>query len=411
MGEYRRALNAERAMIVYLDSQDYSHLAAPPRGKEEFFASLSTALKKLVDRGDIEIRYSAIHISEMAHVTATAMKFSVPRTEILKEFCRGKCMRYWQFVAEEEVLSNFKSAEIIATNDNDQWFETDMAAIGDLADHFKKELQGTLQQRGANRKMRRRANAFNVGRYLTDTKHGKILIENLVQSLNERFSLAKPISVQVMREYASGSVGTKKFQDHVRGLMFDPVVLMAQLTPEFDTEGKLPRIVRDQGKDFIEKLNPNLEKIAAIVPTFSRGPGSEPLWEKIHSFPSELTLSMRRSLVRNMIAKQESKAGQSDFDDATLDDLDAPIASTLTGAMGCFVKQALSSAEAKKPMRLLKMSDAPDLLHAAHIPHVDIFRCDTAWTDILMPEGRKYRTEIVGRIEDLIPTIERRLSR
>jgi hypothetical protein len=397
-------------MIVYLDSQDYSHLSAPPRGKEAFFEALSQDLTRLLDRGAIEIRYSAIHVSEMAHTSATAMKFSVPRAEVLKQFCRGKCMRYWQFVAEDEAVANFHPTGIVSTNDDDRWFETDMNTITDLADQFNKELNDALAQKGANRKMRRKANTFNLGRHLTETEQGRALLENFANNLNERFSLAKPISIDVLRDYALGPAGTKKFREYLRGVMFDPLALMAQLTPEFDSQGRLPKVVRDQGRILVEKLNPGIEKVTGFVGSLSREPMFEPLWRDIRLLPDKMKVEIRRLLIRSMMKDIASKLPQQYFPDETIDGLRMPIADTLANIMGRFLKQAVSAAEAGKPVRLFHLSDAPDLLHAVHIPYVDIFRCDTAWMDTLVPEGQKHGTDIIGRIENLLPAIEKRLG-
>lgn len=398
-------------MIIYLDSQDYSHIAAPPSGKEAFFASLARDLTSLVDRGDIEIRYSAIHISEMAHVSAAHMKFSVPRTQVLRDFCRGKCMRYWQFIAEDEVLANFGQRQVAATNDSDQWFETDLTAIGNFADRFKQELEKKLRERGANRRTRRMASKrINIGRYLTETEAGKVLIQNFANLLNEKFSLAKSISIDALREYATGSIEVKKFQQYLRGIMFDPIHLIAHLSPEFDTEGKLPKIVRDQGIHLVETLNPTLEKIAHRVPAIPRGSLYDDIWRDIRMLPDKTAIGIRRKLIQSMIADHERLLRRERIDEARLDALQVPVADTLAGILGRFLKQALSAAEAGRRIRLFKLSDAPDLFHATYIPHVDIFRCDSAWTDFLSPEGRKYGVDVVGKIEDLLPTILHRLT-
>jgi len=399
-------------MIVYLDSQDYSNIATPPRGREAFFESLGHQLQELADSGDIKIRYSAIHVSEIAHTTADAMKYSVPRARMLKQLSAGKCMRFWNCIADEEVLANFDpDQKVVATNDNDLWFETDMRTLRTFVEHFRESMEETLKERGVNRKARRKAAKLDIKGFITGTEQGRNALAKLANSLNEQFSLDEKLNLEMLTSYVMGSVGKERFENYVRRIMFDPVSLISKLSPEFDLESKLPRIVRDRGQNLVDKLNPSLEKIQQAITRIPKTELHEPLFRDIREMPRNIAANIRRSLVQSSLEENGKGAiGKKPLSNGQIDGLKVPIINTFSGILNRYLDQTVSAAYAGAPLRYFRLSDAADLFHAAYLPHVDVFRCDSAWTNLFLPEQTKYQVNIVGKVEDLLPTIRRRLN-
>lgn len=64
------------------------------------------------------------------------------------------------------------------------------------------------------------------------------------------------------------------------------------------------------------------------------------------------------------------------------------------------------SATPRKP----KDSDFVDVMHALYAPYVDVFRADGYMAPIIAKAAQRYGTKVVGKLTDLVDTIERALE-
>ncbi len=400
-------------MIVYLDSQDFSRMANPPAGQEGFYQNLEAELHKLVASGAVEIRYSAVHISEITHTSVRAATFSAGRADALKRLCAGRCMRMGNDILEDEIEHYLVPAHlVVSTSEHDHWLDVSFGNLDNFLEMLKASLQENLREKGVNRKARRAVAKVDLARLLTQTDKGVATLDTIVENLNRKFPIEKELDRLTLVAYITGSIGRKKFLEYMRSIMADPVSLIARIAPEFDQSFKLPAIVRNQSQILLEKVNPAMDKIAKFLSNLSKQQIFQPIREEMMALPARIMRDVRRSSARQLLSDFcEQRPGLSRaFADDEIDQMPLPALDVLFGALTKYVSDVIASAEAGKPIRTFKQSDGADLLHATYIPYVSIFRCDTAWTDILRPQGARFGTTIVGRIQELLPAIASRLG-
>jgi hypothetical protein len=404
----------KRPISIYLDSQDYSRMAHPPANKPDFYRDLHIELDRLVSDGDVEIRYSAAMISEIAHTSQRAAKYSAARAETLKSLSRGKCLRFWSDILEDEIKHARDPNYVISYNrENDQWFDVDLSGLGNFVGRLKKNVLEGLKEKGVNRKARRKAGKTDFVRLLTQTGHGQQLLDSIVERINGKYPVEHELDRKTLAGYIAGSVGEERFLKYMRGLFADPVNLISRIVPEHDSQLKLPALVRNQGLTLIDGMNPALERAAKLLSSL---PSSE-IFDTIRNdsavFAARTAINIRRKTVRQHLPEiGENVSGKTlDISDNEIDQMSLPTLDTLLDTMARHLDEVMAAAKAQKPIRLFERSDAADLIHATYIPYVDVFRCDTGWTDRLKRCGAKFQTDIVGRIEDLVPTVRQRLAR
>jgi hypothetical protein len=405
-------MNDSRPLSVYLDSQDYSHLAKPPAGKAEFYRDLYAELDRLVSDGVIEIRYSAAMISEIAFTSEYAMKYAAERAQILKQLTRGKCLRFWSDILDDEIKHTQNPDHTVSYNrENDQWFDIDLDSIGGFADRLKRSVLDGLKEKVANRKARRKAGKADFVKLLTHTADGQKLLDGIVEKFNDKFPIEHELDKKTLAGYIAGSVGERQFQQYMRKLITDPVNLIARIAPEHDKQLKLPALVRNQGLTLINNVNPSIANASKFLSSFPPGDAFQQIRDDASALPAWIARDTRRKTIRRHLDEMPASiAIQHDISDSEIDRMPLPTFDVLLSAMTHHLKEAMAAAKARKPVRLFERSDAADLIHATYLPYVDVFRCDTAWVDRLKGFGVKFQTDVVGRIENLLPTIMHRLS-
>lgn len=403
----------EKPIILYLDSQDFSRLAEPPPGKASFYQDLDTELSRLVASQEIEIRYSAAHISEISHTSLIAAKHSARRAQVLNRLCAGKCFAIWTDILDDEIRHNFDpSYEVKPEREDDQWIDLDLNELRGFLDKMKQSLQDTLKEKGANRKARRAAKKINLVHMLTQTSDGLAQLDSIVDRLNRTFPIEQELDRSALIAYITGAVGEQDFLNYMQGLFVDPVNLITRMAPKFDKPLKLPAIIRDQGLVLINGMNPVLEKLRNYFEALPKAQAFQSIRDDARAMPARTSRLIRRRSLRESIphALDALHIAPVDLSDDEIDRLNVPTLDVLIGAVSQYLAEVVAASQAGKAFRLFERTDGGDLVHATYVPYVDIYRCDTAWADRLRVLGARYQTDVVGRIEELLPTLHRRLS-
>ncbi len=399
-------------LIVYLDAQDFSHIARPPSGKEVFYSDLDNDLSSLVAAGHIEVRYSAVHLSEIAHTGMDFAPLSSGRAATLKRLSKGKCMRFWTDLMQSEIEHHFDATTTIsATSEDDKWFDVESVELADFLGGLRSSMHSLLKEQGQNRKARRKAMAqIDLISFLTKTDKGGVVLEGIATNINEKFPLDVELDRFAIADFIAGRAGAHKFEEYLRGALTDPVSLIARMCVDVDQSLRLPFLVRNLGASLIGKLNPIVEKIAEF---FEQIEGPADLRKnQARSLIAGATVKARRGVIAGTLAgmRRSVVRAAARYTDDDLDAMALPATDSVAGGFGKCLSDIISAAEAGKPTRRFRQSDAADLLHATYIPYVDVFRCDTAWADAFRSMGLRFNTDIVGRIEDLLPAIHRRIA-
>jgi hypothetical protein len=389
--------------VVYLDSQDYSRLANPPAGKVDFYNNLNERLETLVNARAIEIRYSMVHVSEISHTDPSAFRYARGRAASLTNLSQGRCLPVWNDIFTDEVRRNFQRGHIVETNrENNRWIDLGKSDVDDFVSILATSAKEALKESGTNRKTRRRAARMNLPKILMQSGQGQKTIAEIITNLNRAFPASEPFSERLVTQYVTGADSEGAFVPRFHEAIMNPYNLIAQISLQTTRFSRLPHLVRDIGNNLMAQANPIVLKLSK-------------LWKTV---PPELAGETRDRLVvsargamqkaRNTTIREElaERAIKEDLNDDDIAHIDTPTADVLYTALAAYFVKMVKAAQHAKPLQRLKQSDAADLLHAQYIPYVDIFRCDTAWTDILSPIAKRYGTTVVDRIDDLVPAID-----
>lgn len=95
-----------RPLAVYLDSSDFSDLSNERKiEKEPELGNIRDELLHLIETDQIEIRYSAFHILEAAHLTPESKPMALNRAAAIQSFCGSKALIHYQDLFHKEIVA------------------------------------------------------------------------------------------------------------------------------------------------------------------------------------------------------------------------------------------------------------------------------------------------------------------
>ena len=133
----------QRPLQVYLDSSDYSVLSEAMVDTDHPHAETFRTLSRHVDQGKIEIRYSSIHVIEIAHLDADSRHYALRRAECLRKLTGGKCFRFWSEICARECINLLSNRPVYEnTVSNDGYWHPDLSETAEtlketLIDEFR----------------------------------------------------------------------------------------------------------------------------------------------------------------------------------------------------------------------------------------------------------------------------------
>lgn len=253
---------------VYLDSSDYSILS-DPKSEDKKIEQTKAQLLSFLDRGVIEIRFSGIHILEMAHTSLKNRDLALKRFKVLEELCRNKALLYVSEMENIELATvakgqiNSLDVQTIA-NDEGKWCPDMIPQLGDLKKFIINELSKELKKIGLTRDQRKyfEKKLFKGG-LLTDT--GFDFVPQNRKGINDALSLKFPLTEKFWKEdlflqYLRGTVKKTEILQEIQKGFIDPVNFIGWYINR-DTKGlELPKNFRNDGEYIIDKIRTFNEK-------------------------------------------------------------------------------------------------------------------------------------------------------
>ena len=371
-------------------------------------------LAEYIDENRIEVRFSAIHVIEIAHLERQHMDFALGRARCIQALARGKCLRVWLDVFRDECLNIVHSRPVgegIAS-DNGFWYPD----ISEVADTLKQtlfdELEKALLETPLNRQQRRSIKrTLFPGGNLGPT--GIKMLQNGRERLLEGLSREFPFGERFYREdmmlkFVAGQITAGEVVEEMSVVLRDVPTFVGWTYEERDKERKFVSWLRSYGRqlvDIVEKLRADL---SANVTQYSH---LEIDTKKIYDQAVDHhTKKVRTEFIRGF-HNDDRKASRHRKEQAdqwlelettaigTIPALDAYIL-----AMGEYVRRSLQMP------RKLKASDAADLWHLAYLPYSDIFRADGDSSQIGRPIAKLFGKRIVPKLDQLPDAIEHALK-
>lgn len=409
------AVNAsKRVPLVYLDSSDYSVLSEAMRNVRHEHRKTFDYLIDLVDHREIEIRFSSVHIFEIAHLDEASKCFATQRATCVQRLTGGRCFRFWQDLKTIELLNlvNNKPAREETTSDDGYWFPDlgDFAVIlkQSLVDGFKAEAY----ERGLNRRDRRKLESKLIRNGQLTKKAISLLKEQDRGVLLSEIAQQIPLSEEFYREdmmlkHVSGELSSAELGHEMSLLLRDIEKFIGWTFDTRDTEKKLVKWLRELGTrniEAIEKLRKNIEPI-------SRNPHLKLDTNKLISQTlAESADTIRRREIHGVMKENTTSKRQSGELGLKWSELcDSPLGTI--PSMDAFYLGLMEHFRRNIQMnRKLKASDSGDLFHLSYLPYCDVFRADGDASQTAKPLADLYGTRIVSKLKTLRSSIDAALE-
>jgi hypothetical protein len=365
----------------------------------------------LRDAGWIEIRFSAVHVIEITHLEAEAKPMALRRAQCIAALTAGRCFRAWidQLPFEMGTALRGESAFPQVISDAGLW-HADLSELAfSLRQSLVNEMKIMLRETGRSRHDRRTMAAAMMG-------HGHLkpavlpLLHQGRDHLLEQMANTFPLSQRFFDEdlflkYITGAVSAQTIVDEFSIIFRDVERFVGWTVDARDPQRKLISWLRTMGGRQVGDIQGLRERITALRekwPDLS----TKPIFRDVDARMPEL----RNRRIRQVACEEKQILGDAEKRRQAAKTLcslpwgSLPSIDVHISALAVHVKrQALMQ-------RRMKESDAADILHMIHLPYCDLFRADGDAAQTARHAARPYGTEVIARLGDLVPAIERRLS-
>ena len=397
-----------RPIQVYLDSSDYSNFASHQDNPE--ISSIYDFLLHSVRAGHIEIRYSAIHISEAAGVNVQYQDAALARALAIESLSNNKCVLepYAVWNAEMAQISSNSGAvstvgvkEKIFRNDG-IWFSDaislDIPPIAELVQQAVSEALDAPRTISRTEFRKRFSLIYKKGKL---TKTGTNLI------LNGSDNFPYFLDRSIVSDWLTGKLLHKQFCLHLSTQLCRPSVFIALTGGNPDhtaTVKSLSSFLSANLIDAYKKLHYLLDEFR-LCSTASNSLGLNS--REIGKMSPEGVQAKIRDKLAMKLGIDASDNGLATFDFPSLDFISSVFANHLTQFISTY-KDGSIPKRAKNPDA--SASDSGDILHLAYAPYFDLFRCDSYFADISRKSGAAHSTHIIPKLRELPNAISARLQ-
>ena len=381
-----------KPIIVYLDSNDYSVFSDDSIRTPEIIR-IENQLLQLRDENKIEIRFSHINVVEAAPTKPEDKLSSSKRLQTIKKFCGYKCLASYVLVVENEIESLRKkkpiSSQLNIPNDSGGWFPNlvDLDELSYSAEPFKEEISKI-----PDRKMRRIAKRKLFNKYGSVKNIGATLkgsAESFAKEICSKYPFTEE-SAKLAAESYFNNGSTANFAQLLSNSLSNLENISKWYEFSWDEATELSSFLREIGGDLLSSLEllkdksselTNNYKLEGLTDIQIKNKMNESFDGLLNSLPDNVVNRLNENHTSSLIQKVSWKL--------------CPSLLTLTTLSVHLAK--LNSLTMRKP----KTSDFGDILHAAYLPHVDIFRADGNTASIIKQAKLPCKTKVVSRLVDL----------
>lgn len=421
--ESRSPSGEPRRIQVYLDSSDFSDLTDARKQTPQLKAVLD-GLEVLADGGQVDFRFSIVHVCEAAPTQPDAAAAAERRAALMNRLCGSNAL-----VTIEEVLAaeRMKTQGFSALSQG-RWHPPldDLLPDSPLQDArmmLRNELKATGLDR-AERRRRERA-AFRKGGW---SKQARQSIDTVMPStIPGLFNLLPltPDEMQALMSYLKGGSGRELAIKGCQRVLANPAWFMRRYAENPEKMKAIVEWLREGGPNFVTKMSAAVAQAQDLFA--SRSASNEEFEKAIANIEDD---ELRKHLLREHKSTQQAldsriKNDKNRLEESVLRKLTGETketGSTLTldqvrdlypgtAAMLATGMHATRRAMDQNNPRPLQDSDFGDAMHAVYAPYVDIYR-----TDAFMAEGiekmlRMRGTNVVRNLLQLPEEIRAALAR
>lgn len=413
--------NFHRPLQIYLDTQDYSNLSRAMDSASHPQRPVFDHLLKYVEQDLIEIRFSAVHVIESAHLDSSSLDLALGRARCIEVLTRGKCLKCWSdsIQAECSNVVHGRAATEGITNDNSIWFpDLSEIALGFrkmLIEQFKEIMRGASIPRSQRRLLQKK-----VG--IGDRLHPAIVEMfsdgrgHLLKSIAEQFPFGdRFFEEDLMLKYATGQIGPEVIVEEMSVVLRDLNTFLSWTYEKQDKNRDFVSWLRSGGASMAENISRLRSRLEAIrAPLYQLGIDRKEIDIKMRNIYNNTIHDNiqfgRLSYIKDIRKKMRSnphflRGGSNAWEELEVSPIGTlPMLDSYILAMGEHVRRSVLMD------RRLKDSDSADLYHLACLPYVDLFRADGDTSEVGRPIAKLFGKKIVSKLAHLPSEIEAALS-
>ncbi len=412
----------ERPIQLYLDSSDYSVFSDSRKISEENL-KIKNTLISLVRKKMIEIRFSFIHVLEMAHISLKDRPLSILRFKTVAELCNNKAFKPLPEIEKIEferiAKGNQNPTDIeVVINDNGQWFPDFSSTVGDfkkiitalIYDYLQKLNISQEQKRIAKKRILHDGNLTSeVFEYFSENR------EPLMNFLSTEFPLTDRFwKEDLIFKFYQGKISNRELLKEIQAGFFDPVNFIGWYIDKYEGNKPFPSWLRDMGSNnskLIQDLREKYERLAEFG--LQIGKSQKQLYADIKRIGKQLEAPIKRYrtvFLQNIWQKKQPKLlkiglTEKNWETRVINSNLGDIPS-IDFYMQALFRYVLNSTSNIRFKRTIRNSDYADLQHARYLPYVDIFSADNYMGNILKPLARNYNTVVVTSLKDILKEID-----
>lgn len=396
-----------KSMLVYMDSSDFSDLAA--RRSESRVADVYDKLIAYRDSGQVTFVFSAVHVTEVAPTNPDAAPYSSGRSDMISEICGRNALISMDRLVDEEIVRLASRADnpVEACSNEGQWYPEvkDIISPVLLAETVAEELEVAISKEQLNRSDRR-ALKKRLIRKGSPTKELRMLLASNSKAANLESMLEsypmRPADAKVLNEFIVGRATRIQAEKAFLNSLKDVSFMMRWFEQHYQTMSPITEWLRGPAQKFIASMvevSDSIRELKALQNEAGIQIPDSPLtqegWKK-----------MQDQHLARFVEARLRRDGNS-VDSSTVREVDrycpgiAMFVRTLHSAMWTLTQD--------KP-RNPKVSDFADAVHAIYLPYVDVFRADKFMSTFLRDRARKYNAEVVSKLVDLPKVIDAKLA-
>lgn len=396
------------ALIVYLDSSDYSELSNPRRQSADRDALRDEFLRWSNSR-KVLFTYSGVHLSEMAPLDPAYSPAATARADLLVALCKRNCfISFDELIKRElkEALSD-QPGQVRPLSDDGGWFPAvdDILPPVRLAPTVLEEVDAIGKKRGANREQRRMLKR----QLFKGNQRPKIMTRELLakaqletDEIVKRYPM-RPQDAEVMGKYVLGRASRDEAKSAFLNSLRDPHWMMRWFADRHDNLNTLSTWFRGPAQK-MEGLMRDLSDKTKLWRRAASLAGRER--ELSRYLSSKGWANLQDELLVNVAAKLAFGFFPGYEKTLTPELLDAhcPGLATAIRSMHSSLWTAMG-AQPREP----EDNDFVDAMHALYAPYCDLFRADRYMSSHVRKHTERYGTEVVSGLKDLLARIQARV--
>lgn len=414
--------------IIYLDSQDYSHITDPRFADQDNFRNLREHLELLSKDGRALFPYSNLHVQEAAPHDVSDPPLSLLRAREMKLLARRNVFLPFEYMLEREVtnaaldLGLVQNDKIVRSDEivraDGIWWPWEQLKSEDSSSFLGQVMQLVSPDNGLPRDRQARRE-FERKQAKTSARLQKFLVSNLPQMESWLGANFPPISrseaKKLLLQFVMGEMDASTFYNALMTAALDLENFIGWTVARFRGAADAADYLRTSGYGYATNMMSFVDKLPApsTLGQYSKEQERELLERK--EGLANVTSRFRQSMVEegfkmmyNRINDADRKPNEAEIKTlASNAMLQLPGIQQVASTFGVWLSLITQPSQSRQRV---KRSDVLDILHTIYLPYVDIFRVDVNFNNTLLQTKSPHLSRVVAKSDQLASRIDNLLA-